>query len=304
MPEKHMENSFWCACEKSLHTFLKMSDHYAESFIPSGWALEYNTLNGKDTERNLFITGKCLRCYGEARAGVSIPGELTGDALFEAVYAEQLRYRPFDWHCKETGAYRGKLQMRLKWYQAQDDLTLAERNEQFVRLFREEDQEAARLWVSEHHAAEEYTKPRRDRKSTLLYETLKRARAAGSMAEIDPMLDYILPNEHEPEYAERDTFMTDYRFNVVPVIRYGSSEGIYVDLHLEGEFDSSGNANLCIGTFKTLHTDLDACKRMGELCGVLMHYATAYVDENIHRYTPEKELRAEEERCQKKGASV
>lgn len=294
----------WCSNEKKHRTFPALSDHYAENFIPSGWALEYGSLNGKDVSRDLYITGKCLCCHKSARAGVSIPEELTGDALFEAVYAEQLRYRPFDWHCKETGAYRGKVQMRLKWYQAQDDLTLAERSEQFVRLFHEEDQEAARLWVSEHHSAEEYTKPRRDRMSTLLYETLKRARAAGSMAEIDPILDYILPNEHEPEYAERDILLTNYRFDIVPVIRYGSSEGIYVDLHLEGEFDSSGNANLCIGTFKTLHTDLDACKRMGELCGVLMHYATAYVDENIHRYTPEKELCSEEARRQRKGASV
>ena len=286
----------WCSCEKSFRTYPKLVDHYAENFIPTGWALEYGTLGSKDDERTLYIMGHCLRCHQTARAGVSIPSYLTGDALFEQVYTEQCRYRPFDGRNQETGAYRGALESRLKWYQAQDDLLPAERNAQFIHLFRTEDQEAARQWLAKRSTTEEYTKPRRDRRSTLLYETLEQARAAGSMAAIDPILDYILPNQNEPERAEHDILLTDYRFNIVPVIQYGGSEGIYVCLYLDGKFDNSGNTKLRIGTFKTLQSDLAACRRMGELCGVLLYYATAYVNENIHRYTPEWELQAEYQR--------
>ena len=294
----------WCSHEETGCGPTAPSEHHAENFIPTGWALEYDTLNGKGQKRFLYIIGRCLHCRKSARTGVSIPSELTGDALFEKVYEEQRRYRPFAEHHPQTGAYFGKLEMRLKWYQQQDDLPVERRNEQFVQLFHTEDQEAARLWVSQHHAAEEYTRPQRDRTSTLFYATLAQARADGCMAEIDPILDYILPNEHEPEEAEHDTFLTDYRFNVVPAVQYGGSEGIFVDLYLDGKCDAIGYTRHRIGVFKTLRSDLDACKRMGELCGVLLHYATAHVDQNIHRYTPESELIAEEARRMRKGDSV
>ena len=35
---------------------------------------------------------------------------------------------------------------------------------------------------------------------------------------------------------------------------------------------------------------------MGELCGTLMHHAGEYVNQNLHRYTPQKELEAEYQR--------
>ena len=32
---------------------------------------------------------------------------------------------------------------------------------------------------------------------------------------------------------------------------------------------------------------------MGQLCGVLMFHTAKYVNENLHRYTPKRELEAE-----------
>ena len=48
---------------------------------------------------------------------------------------------------------------------------------------------------------------------------------------------------------------------------------------------------------------------MGRLCGLLMFHGSAYVNENIHRYTPQEELEREYARMlenheQNKGGST
>lgn len=141
---------------------------------------------------------------------------------------------------------------------------------------------------------EVYIKPRRDRKSELFSAVLKRVQGNGGIADIEAILDYYLPNDNEPEFSERDSYITDYHFNFVPYIQFGC-EGIYVDLLLDGSFDDSKKDKLQIGTFKTLRQDKEACVLMGKLCGLLMFHGTAYVNENIHRYTPRAQLEREYE---------
>lgn len=140
---------------------------------------------------------------------------------------------------------------------------------------------------------EEYINPKRDRRSDLFRAILERARADGSLTEIETILDYYLPNDGESLSSERDAPLSNYEFNFVPVISFGGSEGIYVDLYLDGDFDGSGFKQTKIGVFKTLRTDLDACRLMGQLCGVLMYHESDYVNKNLHRYTPKAQLEAE-----------
>ena len=71
-------------------------------------------------------------------------------------------------------------------------------------------------------------------------------------------------------------------------------EGVFLDLYLEGSFDSSNDKRTIIGTFKTLRTDQEACRLMGGLGGTLMFYAREYVNREIHRYTPTKQLKRQE----------
>ena len=52
-----------------------------------------------------------------------------------------------------------------------------------------------------------------------------------------------------------------------------------MELFLEGQFDESGNDRCSIGTFKTLRDDAEACRLMGQLCGVLMYHTAKYVNE-------------------------
>lgn len=268
----------------------------SNNFIPTGWELEYVSLNQEKPRRMvLYLTGQCLHCGGRsAKIGVLIPGDLTGDALFAHIYRLMETYRPFD-NRFSNGAYRSDLSMRARWYMDQDDHKLGEKNAQFLKLFHEEDWAAVEDWINRNRAEEPYIEPRRDRKSTLLYAVLERARADGDLKEIEPILDYYLPNKKEPLEPSEDTYLTDYSFSAVPSMDFGC-EGIYVDLSLVGSFDDSGKNRCSIGTFKTLHSDAEASRLMGQLCGVLMYHTTQYVNENIHRYTPAKELHAEQVR--------
>ena len=226
---------------------------------PTGWKLEYTSLEQHEPQRFLYMTGWCLRCGGQdLQSGISIPDELSGDALLERIYREMVHYRPFE-HRRSDGTYNRSLLGRAAWYMEQDDLTLGEKNAQFLKLFHEEDQRAVEDWICRNRAEEPYTVPRRDRKSTLLYAVLDRARANGDLREIEPIWDYYLPNKNEPLSPDKDSYLTNYAFSAVSTIDFGC-EGIYVELFLEGQFDESGNDRCSIGTFKTLRDDAEACR--------------------------------------------
>lgn len=230
-------------------------DNY-DYFTPDRWVYR---------DSHLILEGNCYLCKRPLSSSVPAPDNHT-------LYRCLRLYRPYYKRCE-------------KWYKDQDDLTLEQRNALFISLFPHDQQEAARQWVYTHHGAEPYTKPHRDRKSTLFKAIIDSAGL--DLDSINQILDYTLANDRN------DSFLTDYRFDISPRISFGGSEGIYVDLCLEGSYDDSDSTLSHLGTFKTLRTDLDACRLMGELCGILMYYGTKYVNSNIHRYTPEKELEKE-----------
>ena len=149
---------------------------------------------------------------------------------------------------------------------------------------------------------EKYITPRRDRKSTQFHAILDRMREDGCMNVVQPILDYYLPDKEEPLQPREDSELTDYRFSLIPRIDFGASEGIYVDLYMDGKFDATGQKLFRLAVFKTLRTDLEACRLMGELCGMLLYHGRDYLDENIHRYTPKAELEAEYQRYLERNA--
>lgn len=150
----------------------------------------------------------------------------------------------------------------------------------------------------------EFINPKRDFRRDLFRAIIEQARAAGDLAEIEPILDYYLPNDNESLHSREDGPLTNYEFNFVPVISFGGSEGIYVDLYLDGDCDGGGFKRTELGVFKTLRDDLDACRLMGQLCGVLMYHGVDYVNKNLHRYTPQRELETEYLRKLKKAQAA
>lgn len=149
-----------CTCPASKSgSFQIATDHYSRNFIPTGWKLEYTSLEQHEPQRFLYMTGWCLRCGGQdLQSGISIPDELSGDALLERIYREMEHYRPFE-HRRSDGTYNRSLLGRAAWYMEQDDLTLGEKNAQFLKLFHEEDQRAVEDWICRNRAEEPYWRP-------------------------------------------------------------------------------------------------------------------------------------------------
>ena len=143
---------------------------------------------------------------------------------------------------------------------------------------------------------------KRDTTRDLFNAVLQLVKANGCYAKAEVIMDYHLPNVSESNIRE-DIELSNYRFDFNATAQFGGSEGIYIDCYLSGEFTEDErkiyNFNTGsvkkeirrhIGTFKTLKTDLDSMKIMGELCGSLIYFASEYVNKNIGRYTPLQQL--------------
>lgn len=116
----------------------------------------------------------------------------------------------------------------------------------------------------------------------LFEKVVERARENGDLAHFDGIHEYILPEDSDSPK------ITDYEFDFVPIVNYGC-EGIYINCSLKGGFDQRENRWLSVGTIKTLKDDLDAAKIMGELCGILLHHESRYVNSNLWRFTSTEE---------------
>ncbi len=154
-------------------------------------------------------------------------------------------------------------------------------------------------------------KIKRDRTSDLFLAALRLVKENGHYDKAEAIMDYVLPNKDESyRTSSEDIELTNYRFNFDAVAQFGGSEGIYIDCYVSGEYTETPIMKITygqgggvitetrrsIGTLKTLKDDLEAMKIMGELCGALIFYAHEYVNKNISRYTPARELEHEQKR--------
>ena len=85
-----------CTCPASKSgSFQIATDHYSRNFIPTGWKLEYTSLEQHEPQRFLYMTGWCLRCGGQdLQSGISIPDELSGGEQQRVALARALVNRP------------------------------------------------------------------------------------------------------------------------------------------------------------------------------------------------------------------
>lgn len=123
---------------------------------------------------------------------------------------------------------------------------------------------------------------KRDTNTILYNEVLKLVKENGHYDKAAQILDYSLAES----YKVRE--LTNYEFDFIAKVNWGGSEGIYIDCYLEGDFDSSQDKRLHVGTLKTLDTSIEAFKIMGELSGALTYYCHIYVNSNLDRYNIEK----------------
>jgi len=288
---------------KMVNRFCKCSHHlagkpdaaanfYNDRFIPAHWALNYFKLSEC---WGVSLMGCCKDCGGELEEIISLPNGLTGDALFQAIYDIVQTAHPYDVKSDALGYY-GRCKERSAFYKRRDNRKQPRRSKEFLELFNDWDREAARLWLEKNFPPEKHTEVFRDTGGSLFSTVVRMAQANGDFGKAGAILDYYLPCEHEGSTRER-VKLTAYEFDFVPILNYGC-EGIYIDCYLKGKFDESGRSSIHVGTLKTLRRDLESAQIMGELCASLMHHAFEYVNrgENLHRYTPAKQLEAEYQR--------
>lgn len=265
------------------------ANFYRDHFVPDRWKLDYFKLSEC---RGVTLTGRCDRCHDKLEELIPIPEGLTGDALFQAIYDTIQTAHPYD-EKSDTGYY-GRCKERSEFYKWRDKCPQLRHSKEFLDLFHDWDRETARLWLEKNFPPEKPTDIFRDTGGSLFSTVVRLAKASGDFAKAEAILDYYLPCEHE-EGRKEGVKLTSYEFDLVPILNYGC-EGIYIDCYLNGKFDESGRSSLYVGTLKTLRRDLEAEKIMGELCGILHYYENQYVNKNLRRYTPDKELEAEYQR--------
>lgn len=131
---------------------------------------------------------------------------------------------------------------------------------------------------------------KRDTNKDLMENVFRMTKESGSYDKAEQIMDYYLPEQ----YKIRE--LKNYEFDFIARVQFGSSEGIYISCYLEGDFgqdkEEEGNRLKC-GTFKTLGVGLEDMRIMGDLAGALTYFARVYIDQELERYIPEKELAVE-----------
>lgn len=275
----------YCKCSRHMAGNPEAAaNFYRSHFIPKNWKLHYFKLSECGA---INLAGYCKNCYEDLEEMILLPKGLTGDDLLKAIYDTMQTAHPYDKFDEQIGYY-GDCKERSAFYLMRDKRSQIVRSRKFLDLFHDYDREVARLWLEKNFPPQDPAEVLRDTGGSLFCSAIRLARENGDFAQADAILDYILPCAHETGRKEH-VEVTAYEFNFESTLSYGS-EGIYMDCYLAGKFDESGRFVLHVGTLKTLKRNLEAAKIMGELTGTLMHYVNQYVNQNIRRYTPEKEL--------------
>ena len=271
----------------------KLDSFYNEHFIPRGWRLSYTRLSEGVA---LYLTGYCRDCGGDLEERVLLTNGLSGDKLLNTIYDAMWTAHPYDRKLDSIGYY-GRCKPRSDFYHIRDRRGTFRRDQEFLHPFHDYDRNQVRLWLEKVHPDQTHAQVFRDTGGSLFCAVLNLAKENGNFEKVWPILDYVLPSEHEG-LPSGSVELTVYEFDFVPIVNFGS-EGIYLNCYLKGKFDESERHTLSVGTLKTLERSLEAAKIMAELGGALLFYADQYVNQNIHRYTPQAALEREYQRMLK-----
>ena len=88
--------------------------------------------------------------------------------------------------------------------------------------------------------------------------------------------------------TEKMTLLKFYEFEVYSKIMYGSSEGAYLDVIIEGKYDEeqpSPFTNLTIGVIKTLDSSDEAIYKLYQLAAEIFIKANRFVYDNLDDFT-------------------
>lgn len=89
--------------------------------------------------------------------------------------------------------------------------------------------------------------------------------------------------------ASREEVLRFSDFEIIGLVTYGTSEGIYGDLYLYGSWNQetrmvSGNSCLRVYVLKTLNEGKDAYLSMGSMVNMIAYYANEFVGTHLNRF--------------------
>lgn len=285
----------WCECpEHQSHDFRELTDFYSTHFIPTGWRLEYTTLLEREEKRTLYITGVCSQCGGFMRTGEDITGSNTHDRFLRDVCTSMLRYRPYAGQ-DAYGIYRGGVPPRLEWYWRQDQMTKAERVEQFAGLFHEGvDQLIAQRWAKEHMPAQDAP---RETTTEFFNGVIDLVKSSGFW----PNQIALVICEPVKPYWPPEMAISHPGFKFLSKLEVDHCDQLYIACYLHGLIDGKVNHELLIGNIISTRRDRDVCLAMGSLTGALLYYGEVYRKSNVDRYVPYKAVKLPGLRPQKEN---
>ena len=91
------------------------------------------------------------------------------------------------------------------------------------------------------------------------------------------ILDYGLPEHSE-------IFIKDYGWDLIGIVNFGSSEGIYLDLFCVGETGNPGRNKVRVGTYKTLYETKEAFKSLGALNAEFVYEVKDFVKSHFEDF--------------------
>ena len=162
--------------------FVKLTDLYCSYFVPDRVGIEYETLNNPMKSATFWFLGQCPECGEEMRAGSTCGITLSPISTIEYLWREFRNYRPYEGYNEVDGRKVYACDnSRTRWYELMfEDLTLAETQKMFIRMFRKEDRVTVAQWIADYNgkstvksAKERYTELRKqgiDEDGWILYE--------------------------------------------------------------------------------------------------------------------------------------
>ena len=108
----------------------------------------------------------------------------------------------------------------------------------------------------------------------------------GCYEEALSIIDFYLPEKYDCRV------IVNINFDFVAITNYMGKDGIFIDCYIRGYYDDSDSYTILkIGTYKSLRTDVEAMKLMGNLADALAYYNWVYLN-YCKRYIPSLNAKA------------
>ncbi len=106
--------------------------------------------------------------------------------------------------------------------------------------------------------------------------------------EVPDYIEYVSADRYPTGsngYAPADSYIRNYEFDVFTRTAYGSNEGIYTDVYIQGKYSAEDSDTVHIGTIKTLYSGEEYLRKMYDFAATIYIEARNFINLNIEDFT-------------------